>query len=361
MGIDFKPERWEKIREVYGAWWEGKLERPIVPVVLVGRDAGRCEPDVPLLTQATCADLTIPAKDIIDRIDYELSSYTYMGDAFPYFNMDCFGPGVVAAFLGAILDNSTGKVWFHPKKILPITELHFEYDADNIWLNRIKDIYTEAMKRWQGQVLMGMPDLGGILDILSTFRPADHLLFDLYDYPEEVERLVWELHQLWHRFYNELDEVLQPVNPGYSDWAQIYCDKPSYVLQSDFSYMISPEMFDQFVKPEMEAACRRLSHTIYHLDGVGQLNHLDSLLKIKELDAVQWIQGVGKPGQSEWPEVYRKIHKAGKRIQLNEGFECLDTVSKQIGTGKGIHHIAIWGNITEEAEFRKKLEKLGAQ
>ena len=359
MGIDFTMERWEKIRENYGLWWEGKLERPLIPVVLEGKDPGRQQPEAPLLTQATSADLTIPAEAVIDKIDYELSKYVYLGDAFPYINMDCFGPGVVAAFLGAKLDNSTGSVWYHPKQLLPITGLHFEYDADNIWLNRIKEIGAAAMKRWQ--VLVGMPDLGGILDILSTFRPADNLLLDLYDYPEEVNRLIWEIHHLWHKFYSEINEVLQPVNPGYSDWSQLYSDKPSYIIQSDFSYMISPAMFEQFVKPELEATCKRLSYTIYHLDGVGQLNHLDLLLDIEKLNAVQWVPGDGKPGQTEWPEVYRKIRKSGKKIQVYEGFDCIDAIAKQTGANRGIHTTAIRGPRTDETKFRRKLGEYGIE
>ncbi|NJD01522.1 MAG: hypothetical protein FIA99_02710 [Ruminiclostridium sp.] len=359
MSIDFKPSYWEKIREIYGLWWVGKLDRPIIPVILEGKDPGRCEPDAPLITQANCNDLTVDSQDIVDRIDYELSKYKYLGDAFPFYNLDCFGPGVIAAFLGADLDNSTGRVWFHPKKILPISEIHFEYNPDNIWLNRIKDICATAMNRWQGQVLLGMPDIGGPMDILSVFRPADNLLLDLYDYPEEVNRLVWELHDLWHRFFNEINDVLMPVNPGYSNWSQLYCDKPSYVLQCDFSYMISPAMFNEFVKPELIASSRKLPHTMYHLDGIGQLNHLDSLLEIEELDAVQWVPGEGKPNQSEWPEVYRKIYMSGKGIQLFNGIKCLDEVAAQIGSYKGILHMPIGGDVSQETEYRRMLEKYG--
>jgi hypothetical protein len=359
MSIDFTPERWEKVKENYNSWWENKLERPIIPVIVEGRDPGRPEPKTHLLTQANCHDLTISPEDIIDRIDYELSKQYYMGDAFPYFNMDCFGPGVAAAFLGARLDNSTGRVWFHPVEDLPITELHFEYDPDNIWLKRVKDIYTAGMKRWQGQVLMGMVDLGGVMDILSTFRPGEQLLYDLYDYPEEVNRLIWELYELWHCFYNDINEVLQPVNPGYSDWSQIYSDKPSYVIQSDFSYMIGPDMFEEFVRPELEATCKRLPHTMYHLDGVGEIKHLDSLLQIKELDAVQWVPGDGKPDQSNWPEIYQKIHGSGKKIQIWNGIDCLRKVSQQIGTSKGIHHTAMRIPLSEEKNMKKILADYG--
>lgn len=361
MSIDFNPKRWESLRETYSLWWKGKLEHPIIPVVLTGKAAGRQNPGIPVLSQSNCHDFSVSAKDIIDRIDYELSTFEYLGDAFPYFNLDCFGPGVVSAFLGAELSNSTGSVWFHPKKVLPISELHFEYDSNNIWLNRIKNICAEAMKLWHGQVLIGMADLGGVLDILSTFRSTDNLLMDLYDEPEEVNRLVWEIHELWHRFYNEIHGVLNSDKYGYTDWSGIYSPTSSYITQSDFSFMISPSMFDQFTKPELEATCRKLHNTIYHLDGVGQLNHLNSLLEIKELNAVQWVPGDGKPDQSNWPEVYKSIQTSKKNIQLFHGFDCMDKVIDQLGSVKGLHHMLIKRPSSEKGEIIKKLAKYGIE
>lgn len=361
MSISFDPSRWNKIRETFDLWWEGKLERPIIPVVLEGRDPGRKQPNAPLLTQETCADLDIPVRDLIDRIDFELSKQVYIGDAFPFFNLSCFGPGVTAAFLGAELDTSSGRVWFHPKEIVPISEIHMEYNPENVWLCRIKEICFEAMNHWQGQVLVGMPDLGGVLDILSTLRIPENLLMDLYDHPDEVLRLSDEIQELWHQFYNEINEVLQPVNPGYSDWSGVYSSKPSYIIQNDFCYMISPEMFDVFAKKELETTCKKLDHTIYHLDGVGQLAHLDSLLEIKELDAVQWVPGDGKPPQAEWPEVLIKIHNAGKGLFIGGGFESIDKVMNYLGTGRGINHSAIHGNVNQQKDIQKKLAEYGIE
>jgi hypothetical protein len=360
MPIDFSPERWDKIKRTYGQWWDGTLDRPTISVQILGRDPGRAQPQAPLLSQSTCMDLSISPRDIVDRIDYELSKITYLGDAFPYFNLDCFGPGVAAAFCGAKMDNSTGRVWFFPEKVLPISELHFEYDENNVWLNRVKEICQEAMEHWQGQVLMGMVDMGGILDILSSFRTTENLLMDLYDEPDEVERLVWELHGLWHRFYDDINEVLMPVNPGYCDWSGIYSSSLSYILQSDFCYMISPQMFDKFVKPELDATCKRLPHTIYHLDGMGELPHLDSLLEIKELDCVQWQPGEGKPDQAHWPEVYQKITNAGKKMQVFHNFESLDAVVEQTGSRKGINYKSYQQNANLDTVL-KLLKKYGAE
>jgi 5-methyltetrahydrofolate--homocysteine methyltransferase len=113
------------------------------------------------------------------------------------------------------------------------------------------------------------------------------------------------------------------------------------MLQCDFCYMISPEMFDEFVKPELAATCKRIGNAFYHLDGIGQLPHLDSMLEIDELRGIQWVPGTGQKRQTEWPEVYRKIRDAGKRIQIYEwGGDVLDTIADQLGSPKGIVNIA---------------------
>ncbi len=361
MPIDFSPERWDQTKEIYRQWWAGELDRPIVPLVMFGRDPGRPAPNAPLLTQATCHDLTIPAEDVIDAIDYMLSSVEFLGDSYPYFNMDAFGPGVIAAFMGGRLDNSSGQVWFYPPEDdIAIQDIHFKFDPDNKWFRRVVDLYTTGMNRWQGQVLMGMVDIGGNMDILSAWRPSEKLLLDLYDNPDEVKRLIWEAHEAWHQYYDALNDVLQPVNPGYSDWSYIYSEQPSYMLQSDFTYMISTKMFDEFAKPELEATCKRLPLSFYHLDGVGQIPHLDSLLEIDELDGVQWVPGDGKPHCGHWPELYQKIHAAGKKIQLIVGeFEAIDAVIEQTGTANGLAHIGILKTKDQETELREKLSSYG--
>lgn len=362
MPVDFSAERWERVRESYRLWWAGELDRPIIPVELRGRDPGRPPPPAPLLTQATCHDLSVPAAGVIDRLDHELSTRLFLGDAYPRVNLDAFGPGILAGMLGARLDNSTGSVWFHPPEVLPLDEVRLEYDPENVWLCRIRELCTAAVDRWEGQVLVGMPDLGGNLDTLASFRPASELAMDLIDRPREVERLLREAHEAWHRVYRELHGILQSDRFGHTDWSGICSDAPSYMLQCDFSYMISPEMFQTFVMPELTASAQRLERSFYHLDGPGQLRHLDCLLGMERLDGVQWVPGAGSPGCARWPEVYRKIAAAGKKIQIVDGgVETIDAIAAQIGTTRGLHHIGIRAGVDEEADLRRALARYGIE
>lgn len=324
--IAFTDKQWDKVTSNYRAWWKNELGRAILPCVFWGRDPGRAMPKNSLLSFANCNDLSITPEQIIDRYDYELSCYEYAGDSFPLMQTMQFGPGIAAAFLGADLLNDEHTVWFKPKEVKPLSELHFEYDADNVWLNRLREIFLAGMKRWGGEVIIGMPDLGGVLDILASFRTTDNLLFDLYDEPEEVSRLVGEIADLWFRFHTELADLLKGSR-GYSDWSSIFYEKPSYMLQSDFSFMIGPDMFDEFVKGELTKTSSRLSNAWYHLDGVGELKHLDTLLSIESIKGIQWVPGEGEPKTRDWSDVYRKISKAGKKIQA---YYDLDSYYKEV-------------------------------
>jgi 5-methyltetrahydrofolate--homocysteine methyltransferase len=334
MGIDFDAGRWNRIRRTYREWWDGRLERPLIPLIVGGRDPGRPEPDVPRGRRTANYPFSIAPEQIVDRWDWDLSTRYYVGDAFPQVWID-FGPGVLAAFIGGQGHVDDHTVWFTPRDDRPIGDIRFVYDPNHPWLLRIKAICRAAVERWGGLVQVGMTDLGGNLDILSTFRPSEKLLLDLYDHPDEVDRLTWEAHELWHRCFADINAILRPANPGYTAWAGIFSDRPHYMLQCDFCYMISPDMFDRFVKPELAATCRRLADPFYHLDGVGQLPHLDSLLAIPELKGIQWVPGDGKPPCANWPDVYRRIRSAGKLVQFLGNLDGLETMWRELGSVRG--------------------------
>ena len=360
MNIEFDSAQCEKIKTDARAWWDGKLDRPLIHVTLTGRPPGQPEPPIPSRPFISFYDESVSTEAIIARWDYVLSCYRFLGDAFPAVWPN-FGAGVLAAFMGATLksDIPAGTVWFQPEQEQEIGDIRFHYDPENPWFQRISDIYRAGLKHWQGQVQMGMTDLGGNLDILSSFRPSEKLLLDLYDHPDEVKRLTSEAHEAWWSYFNEFNTMLQPVNLGYSAWDGMLSETPFYMLQCDFAYMISPAMFDEFVKPELQASCQRLDHAFYHLDGPGQLPHLDSLLSISELKGIQWIPGAGQPDMAHWPQVYRKIRKAGKLIQIFGSFKTLDALTDQLGSAQGICLIS-QQDISEEQEVLTGLHRYGA-
>jgi len=360
MSIRFGNDRWERVREAYWLWWAGRLDRPVINVTICGMDPGRAKPDLPSRSLTAEYGFDIPAEDVVDIWDYYLSCRSYPGDAFPHIWPN-FGPGVMAEFLGARAEVGNDTVWFGPTRNVPIQQLELAYREHSPWLDRILDIYRAAVRRWNGAVQISMIDLGGNLDILSTFLQPGQLAMDLYDHPGQVKRLTWQAHDLWFRYFDRINHILQPVNPGYTCWCPIFSSQPYYMLQCDFASMISPAMFDEFVKPELTAACLRLPNSFYHLDGPGQLPHLDSLLEIPELQGIQWVPGAGQPDWRNWPDVFRRIRAAGKLIQVYSWpLETLDVLADQIGSPKGICLIGEVGR-DQEDQLLRMIDRYGAQ
>ena len=362
MTLTFDATHWQKVQEDYRKWWAGDLDRPLVHLTLKGRNPGRAEPEIPSFEFASFYDLSVPPEVIADRWLYDLECREFLGDAFP---MVCpnFGPGVIAAFLGLELHNGNDTVWFHQPNAVELADIQFTFDPDNVWFRWVCDIYRAAADRFEGQVHLGMTDLGGNLDILASFRPSQSLLLDLYDMPELVAEKTWQAHQMWWRYFEELNRIIQTAHPGYTAWTPLYSETPYYILQSDFSFMIGGEMFERFAKPELEATCRKLANPFFHLDGPGMLTHLDSLLEISKLKGVQWVPGAGQAGITKWPDVYRKIRQAGKRIQFFTtqdplGWRSLDVLADQLGSAQGIMMCGE-APIEEESQIQALLSKYG--
>jgi hypothetical protein len=88
-------------------------------------------------------------------------------------------------------------------------------------------------------------------------------------------------------------------------------------VQCDASAMFSPAMFARFVLPALRAQCDWLDYSLYHLDGTAAIRHLDALLEIESLNAIEFTPEPTVPqgGSPRWVPMYRKILAAGKSVQ----------------------------------------------
>ncbi len=331
IAVHFTSEDWERHRQTWAAWWAGELDRPLVIIEGVEPCPERPLPEVHDFISNYPFD--VPASEVVARYQAHLEARRFYGDAWPRWWLN-FGPGIVAGFLGARVHSVPETVWFEPTQTRPIGEIHPCYDPDNIWWRRIQDLTRTAVAAWGDQVTVSHTDLGGNLDILASLRTTEGLLTDLYDAPDEVERVSREITRLWLRYYDELDAIIRPAGCGTTPWAPIWSPGRCYMLQSDFAYMISPRMFEHFVLPDLAACCEALDHGFYHLDGKGQIVHLDMLLSLERLRGIQWVPGDGQPPPEDWLPLLKRIVGAGKRCQLSVSPEGALRIVRELG-GRG--------------------------
>ncbi len=334
IDLHFGPADWQRVQAAWTAWWAGEMDRPLVVVEGLQAPPGLSVPNPHNLGRSIPRfPLETPADDLLDYYQVRLEAKRFYGDAWPQWFPN-FGPGIVAGFLGAQVRATPDTVWFEPARRVPIQELQPVFSPDNPWWRRALDLTRRAVARWDAQILVAYTDLGGNLDILASLLGTEQLLMDLCDHPAEVERLVDQITRLWLGYLDELDAVIRPAGRGTSPWATIWSPGRCYMLQSDLAAMISPAMFERFVLPDLIACCQALDHSFYHLDGAGQIAHLDLLLSLEGLDGVQWIPGAGQPPPEDWLPVLRRIREAGKLCQLYVSPQGARKIVRELG-GRG--------------------------
>jgi 5-methyltetrahydrofolate--homocysteine methyltransferase len=357
IDLDFGEQAWERLARNWVAWWEGELDRPMV--MIEGREPHPDNEPPPLGWEKLFTSdfpLEIPIQDVVDHYEWHLERRRFYGDAWPRWWPN-FGPGIIAGFVGARVQPGQLTVWFEPAQMGNIEKLQPTYDAGNVWWRRVCDLTRAAVERWGDRVSVAHTDLGGNLDILASLRTTEQLLFDLSDAPEEVARLGDEITRLWLRYYEELYAIIQKTGRGTTPWAHIWSPGRCYMLQSDFAYMISPRMFEKFVLPDIAASCDALDHGFYHLDGKGQIKHLDMLLSLERLRGIQWIPGDGQPPPEKWLPVLKQIRDAGKLCQLYVTPQGARTIVEELG-GRGFALFIVALPSPEEA--KDLLRELGA-
>jgi 5-methyltetrahydrofolate--homocysteine methyltransferase len=105
-------------------------------------------------------------------------------------------------------------------------------------------------------------------------------------------------------------------------------------FQCDFSAMISPAMFGEFMVPVLTEMCERVSYCMYHWDGPGALPHHDHILSIPALKMLQWTPGAGheETWRERWWPLYHKTFDAGKKMLIGcDAPDNLKRLKKEFG------------------------------
>ena len=358
MPVHFSAERMAAVLDAHDRWWRGELGRPLIRATITDAYPIGPKPKAPILSQENVHDFSWSPEELAEALEWELSGFEYLGDAYPVVDLACFGPGVLAAFCGAKLDNSSGRVWFFPCQE-DVTKLHIRYDPENVWARRIKDICRAGVERWRGSIIITMPDLGGILDVIASLCGTENLLYATVDEPGELHRLILEAEAAWQEAYADFARLLAPQG-CMTNWNGILSCRSTYIPQCDFAYMIGPDMFREFVLETLRRDTERIEDTIYHLDGIGQLAHLDMLLSLPKLKAVQWVPGDGKPGPEMWPQVYEKISAAGKNVMIIGDARTNGSLEQLPKLGQKIYS-ATWTSQSEREDVIRYLKAMGVE
>lgn len=327
---------WDRVYDRFETWWA--REPMDGPLLFVTAPRDRPLEDLPEPVPPGAGRRWLDADYLASAARHRLAVTYLGGDAFPYMDAN-YGPGSLALYLGSdpVFDDHT--VWYKPCiEDLGTTPLP-EFDPLSRWFKSHLELVGRLREDAGEDCYVAIPDLVESLDILAAMRDPQTLLYDIVDRPAEVHRWLQRINDLYMPHYDAFyDTCKDDRDRSVFTAFRIIGNGKVCKVQCDYAAMLSPDLFAEFFVPYLATQVRRLDHTLFHLDGPDAVCHLDHLLDIEELNAIQWVPGAGNTpaGDEHWFPMYRKILDAGKGLQITVAAAHVEPVLRAIG-GQGVH------------------------
>jgi hypothetical protein len=323
-------DNWENTQEHYRQWW--RREGPVLRITgLPPLAQPRDKIPLPPMPTNPRECHTEPNWFALSQ-RHSLSRSRFPADNLPIAHTE-YGCVQLATCFGSEPEFDKHTVWYNECISDPDDCPALVLTKQEPWWQAYKRIMLQVLKISKGDYLVGMPAFGSNLDVLAELRGTQVLLYDLIDRPDWVKEKLEEINQSFFVAFDDYYEHIRLID-GSSAYTYFHIWGPGKVsqVQCDFAAMISPDMFAEFVVPPLQRQCEWLDLSLFHLDGPSCIGHLDHLLAIPELDAVQWTPGAGQPGpgNDQWYSLYERILNAGKSVQIlgtnvEEAHRILDT------------------------------------
>jgi hypothetical protein len=294
---------------------------------------------------------------VAQNIRYEMVRKVWPADILPVCWPD-IGTVSLAPYLGAIPEYADNNIWYHPGILDPDTYPPLRFDSAHPYCQMFEAVVRETVIHSQGNYLVGMPAMIPNLDVLAELRGAGPLMTDMIDRPQWVHDKLQEIETAYIQAFNRLYELIKLDDGSMAfGYFMLWGPGKTGLLQCDVAAMISPRMFKKFVIPYLRQSCRFLQNSLFHVDGHQCLGHVDALLEIEDLDAIEWTPDPQVPpgGSSHWYDLYRKILNAGKsvwvaNIDVNDVIPLLDAIG---GQGVYLNVISANGEELQEADCER--------
>lgn len=333
MELQFKPDAEHSLQR-WEAWWHGEvIDRPVVSI---GVKPDKPRREVPAKAHETLRDRWLDMDYHIDRAEAHLESSVFYADSFPVF-MPNVGPELVATLFGCELNFGEATSWSDPVDANVRDVVGREPNYDNPYWQAIEAGMDRSIQRGAGKWITGLPDFHFNGDLLAALRDPEALCFDYVDDIEGVKAALEHVDSFTPEIYDRLYAKVQAAGQPATTWLRTMHMGRAYVPSCDFICMISPEMFTETIIESIRKETAFLDRAIFHLDGPGALRHLDALLELNDLHAIQWVFGAGNGPAARWIDVYKKIQAAGKGVEV-----CAENADDALAVAEHLRPEGVW-------------------
>ncbi len=298
----------ERVRQ-FQRFYERGNERPLLGFFLGSEyplhryDAARALPDGRPL-----APEDVPVEPYLDDCDRLFGAHEACSGDFIWSACAFWGIPWLEAALGCPIraDHTTGSAYAEPPPDFDGPDSIPEFDADAPWNAKTVEFINKIAERSAGRYPLATTRMRGVADLLSALYGGEQFLFAMMERPGEVKAVCERLTDFFIAYARlQLDHIPE-FHAGigsfyYSMWA------PAGTVwhQEDAAALLSPALYDEFIRPCDERIVAELPSVIMHLHSTGHIP-LDAYLDMG-FAAIELHVDEGGPSAEELYETHMKI------------------------------------------------------
>jgi hypothetical protein len=290
------------------AWWQQELvDRPVFLA------QANTRPDRPITRRLELMD---DAEAWLAAKLQDMQHLHRVGDALPHVRVD-FGPVLLGSLLGGTREVRSDTSWTHafidddwsnaPDWTIP------DDHPDWLLLQKLTKLVAQDAA---GRYVLCTPDLGASADVLLNLRGSAQLCMDVVMRPETVQAAIDAIYKSWRQAFASLYANAVEYGAGVIHWLGLWSSRPHTVPACDFNALIGPAHFEQLFLPEIARQAETVGRAIFHLDGPDAARHIDALLDVPHIQAIQFTPGAGSPSALQWLDMLRKIQDRGRSLLI---------------------------------------------
>ncbi len=254
----------------------------------------------------------------IEAFERSIAGRVFPGETFPIF-VPNLGPNVYSAFYAGRLEFAEVTSWYEP--VIADLEDLSALQADPFaggYFRKLDELTRAALARCGDRYLVGYPDLHPSVDCAAAWRGLSNLCLDMVTDPEKLQPLMEKSVADFHRVFDYFDTLLKAHGQPSVTWLGLPTTGKMHIPSCDVAATISPAYFARFSLPLLKRELIGMTHCVYHVDGKGVAQHLDYILGLSEIQAIQWVQGLGKDAPiMQWVPLLKRIQRAGRSIVVD--------------------------------------------
>lgn len=320
--METKPD-YERCMDRLEAW----LHQEVIDRVPVRFAAHNADFEHEHTSEKTWPDLKTRWFDAEHQVDSGLAAFRkqkFIGETFPVFWPN-LGPDVYASFYGCELIYGEVTSWSVPILKDATEGAKVRLDLGNEYARKIDELTDIALEKVGNEAWVGYTDLHPGMDTVAAWLDPQKLCTELVENAEGVLQLIELATRDFQAIYDRYHEKLSAHGQPSANWLYFPTRGKLHIPSCDFGAMISPKMYERFAFPILQKEVAPMTENIFHLDGKGVARHLDYVLSVPQVQAIQWVQGMGadKPIM-QWEKLMKRMLDAGKSVLVDLEVSELD-------------------------------------